>query len=211
MTKLFVFDCDDILLDWCEGMRAYLITKYPEIEFNTYYPMSYDLDGWVASTHIPPASEFMDDFANSEYFEHIPAVDMAVECVKLLRSEANRVADDVEFCVLTKCGLGTNGITLLMRTMNIQNVFGDEIFDNIYVIESYQSKHAILEGLKSRYDVLAVVDDNARNNYISSCLNLPSYMLRRSHNMKVSLPTDVVVCEDWEELYSNLFQQLHSA
>lgn len=208
MIKLFVFDCDDILLDWCAGMREYLITKYPSIKFNTYYPVSYDLDGWIASDLIPPASEFIDDFANSVYFEHLPAVDMAVECIQLLRSEANRVADDVEFCVLTKCGLGTNGLTLLKRVMNIENTFGKNIFDNIYVIETYQSKHSILEGLNQRYHILGVVDDNVHNNYISSCLNLPSYMLRRSHNMKASLPTDVVVCEDWEELYSNLYHQL---
>lgn len=203
-TKLFVFDCDDILLDWCAGMRAYLITKYPDIEFNSYYPTSYDLAGWVASEHIPPASEFIADFADSEEFQHLQPMELAPECVKLLKHEIDLLEADVEMCVLTKCGLGKNGSTLLRRIVNIREVFGKGVFDHVFVIEPWQSKHDILQGLKEQYNVIGVVDDNVHNNYISSCLDIPSYILKRPNNAHGSLPYDVVMCEDWDEIYSNL-------
>lgn len=207
-TKLIVFDCDDILLDWCAGMRAYLITKYPDIQFNSYYPTCYDLNGWIASDHIPPASEFIAEFAESEEFQHLQPIDLSVECVSLLRSEITLMDSNVELCVLTKSGLGKNGNTLLKRVMNLRNVFGYGTFEHVFVIEPWQSKHDILQGLKEHYDVIAVVDDNVHNNYISSCLDIPSYILKRSHNRNGSLPYDVVMCEDWDEIYANLHPKI---
>lgn len=205
MRKLFVFDCDDILLDWCRGMRAYLIKKYPDIQFNTYWPLNYDLDGWIASDNIPPASQFMQDYANSDDFLSLEPLDYAVDSIRNLKKYIQSVGLDIEFCVLTKCGLGHNGITMLNRIMNIKTVFGDNAFDSIYVIETDHSKHDILQELKNRYEVCAVIDDNVKNNYISSCLNIPSYILQRSHNLNASLPNDVVLCADWPELYTYLY------
>jgi hypothetical protein len=114
--------------------------------------------------------------------------------MKALRSENENVA----FIVVTKSG--TFGHGEVLRKVNLINVFGD-IFDDIIILENYQSKRSTYAKLKEQYDIVTVVDDHLANIDVAQTLGLDTVVLECSHNIESIDDPRYQFVQDWNQMY----------
>lgn len=128
-----------------------------------------------------------------------PVSDETVFCLSELKNKFS----DHKFIVLTKSG--TLGHGEVLRKVNLINTFGNDMFDEIIIIEMYESKKGALNKLKSKYNVKFLVDDYIKNIETAMDLKIPAIMMRSSHNNYYSENNDgFIYVNNWHELQSTI-------
>lgn len=190
-----IFDCDEILLDHLGGFKKY-VEKYYDIQ-TVGEPVQYNLQDWLQCD----GEQVMDLLKNFNFYSYEfgllePMDKWVVSAMKNLRNEY----PDVAFIVVTKSG--TFGHGEVLRKVNLMNIFGD-IFDDIIILENYQSKRATYSKLKEQYNVLTVVDDHLANIDVATSLGLDTVVLDCSHNRNQLQPNgdEYNIVMDWNEMY----------
>ncbi len=195
--KAIVFDCDDILLDYMKGIKAFLKLHYninpPGL------PDDYVLSSWAGVSDaemikiIAHYNEQSYEFGLLEPVHH-----RTVDLMKVLHSVAR---GQVDFIVLTKSG--TLGHGEVLRKVNLFNTFGD-IFKEIIIIEKYESKKGSILKIQQNYDILCFVDDYVKNIDDAESCQVNSVILERTHNIKHKESGKYTFKKDWIELYKYL-------
>lgn len=200
--KAVIFDCDEILLDHLGGFVNY-VKKYYDIETKG-NPVQYHLQDWLQCD----GEQVMDLLKNFNFYSYEfgllePMDRYTVPSMKALRTEF----PDVAFIIVTKSG--TFGHGEVLRKVNLINVFGD-IFDDIIILENYQSKRATYAKLKEQYNVLTVVDDHLANIDVANELGLDTVVLDCTHNrgQLQANGDEYNIMMDWQEMYYYLYQTL---
>lgn len=190
-----IFDCDEILLDHLGGFKKY-VEKYYDIK-TVGEPVQYNLQDWLQCD----GEQVMDLLKNFNFYSYEfgllePMDRYVVNAMKSLREEY----PDVAFIVVTKSG--TFGHGEVLRKVNLMNVFGD-IFDDIIILENYQSKRATYSKLKEQYNVLTVVDDHLANIDVAESLGLDTVVLDCSHNRNQLKPNgdEYNIVMNWIDMY----------
>jgi FMN phosphatase YigB (HAD superfamily) len=191
--KAVILDCDEILLNHLGGFKKY-VEKYYDIE-TVGEPMQYNLQDWLQCD----GEQVMDllknfNFYSTEFGLLEPMDKFTVQNMKALRSENENVA----FIVVTKSG--TFGHGEVLRKVNLINVFGD-IFDDIIILENYQSKRSTYAKLKEQYDIVTVVDDHLANIDVAQTLGLDTVVLECSHNIESIDDPRYQFVQDWNQMY----------
>ncbi|WNV47465.1 hypothetical protein ENKO_362 [Klebsiella phage fENko-Kae01] len=187
--KVVVFDCDEILLDHLGGLREYVKDHF-DIVTKTEYPTEYCLEEWLGLDAVQ-VQEVIKQFNQTAYeFGLLKPLEGAQSLLCALR----HTYPDVVFAVLTKSG--TFGHGEVLRHVNIHNVYPN-IFDEIHIVEMYESKRGVLSKLKQQYDVVCLVDDYIMNIETALALEIPGIMLKRPHNEKYKVRTDFTFVENW--------------
>lgn len=176
--KCAVWDCDEVLLDHIGGLYNFVKEHY-DIHPSTPYPDSYDLSEWLGGITQVEVQEIIKHF-NQNSYEFGLLEPLEYNTVSVMH-ELREKFPDVHFVVLTKSG--TKGHGEVLRKVNLLNAFG-EIFDEIIIIEMFESKKAALQKLQSQYNVRFVVDDYIKNIDTAIELEIPAIMLNASHNVE---------------------------
>lgn len=200
MQEAFLFDVDDLLLDYTYALGDFARVKYGKdvVGRNT----DYNLCEWLKSTP-EEVEEIIEHFNyNSFEFGEIKPVDgFVVGRMNVLRAKY----PDAKFIVVTKCGdKGSGGI---VRNLNLRNVFGTHMFDEVIIIDPYASKLPVYTKLNAMYDVITVLDDHLRNIDAANKVGLHALVLRRSHNTDKQKPKYNYV-DDWYEMYEAIEAQV---
>lgn len=172
--KAVILDCDEILLNHLGGFKKY-VKKYYDIE-TVGEPMQYNLQEWLNCD----SEQVMELLKNFNFYSHEfgllePVDDYVVNAMRLLKA----VHTDTAFIVVTKSG--TFGHGEVLRKVNLHNVFGD-IFDDIIILENYQTKRGTYLKLANQYDIATVVDDHLDNIDVAQQLGMDTVVLECSHN-----------------------------
>lgn len=191
--KAVIFDCDEILLDHLGGFAKY-VKKYYDIE-TVGSPVQYHLQDWLQCD----GEQVMELLKNFNFYSHEfgllePMDEYVVEKMKHLRN----LHPDVAFIVVTKSG--TFGHGEVLRKVNLINVFGD-IFDDIIILENYQTKRGTYMILQNRYDVVTVVDDHLVNIDVAQQVGLDTVVLECSHNASEKQNPNYNFVEDWRDMF----------
>lgn len=202
--KAVIFDCDEILLDHLGGFVEY-VNKYYDIETKG-TPVQYHLQDWLQCD----GEQVMDLLKNFNFYSYEfgllkPMDRYTVNVMRELRS----AFPDIAFIVVTKSG--TFGHGEVLRKVNLMNVFGD-IFDDIIILENYQSKRATYKKLKEQYQVLTVADDHLANIDVAIELGLETVVLDCLHNrgQLQANGDEYNIVTDWSEMGDYLYQTLAS-
>ncbi len=158
----FIFDCDDVLLDWIGGFKAFLRDAY-EIIPATPEPDSWDMNHWVGRPALPLIKEFNE----SEAFGRLLPLPGAVEA---LRSITGSIS------VITSCGV-SGGPVEIRRRENLLSQFGP-IFDKIVCIPLGSEKYEAL----NEFDPSVWVEDNYKHALAGVFAGHDTWMIRRPHN-----------------------------
>lgn len=198
--KAVILDCDEILLNHLGGFKKY-VQKYYDIE-TVGEPMQYNLQDWLQCD----AEQVMDllknfNFYSTEFGLLEPMDQYAVENMKSLRQEN----PDVAFIVVTKSG--TFGHGEVLRKVNLINVFGD-IFDDVIILENYQSKRSTYAKLKEQYDISIVVDDHLANIDVAQNLGLQTVVLKCSHNEQSIDDPNYQFVHNWIQMYHYITESI---
>lgn len=191
--KAVILDCDEILLDHLGGFAKY-VRKYYDIE-TVGEPVQYNLQDWLQCD----GEQVMDLLKNFNFYSHEfglldPMDDYVVERLQALRSRY----PDVAFIVVTKSG--TFGHGEVLRKVNLINVFGD-IFDDVIILENYQSKRGTYLKLQNQYEVITVVDDHLVNIDVAKQCGLDTVVLECSHNVSQKNNPVYKFVEDWRDMF----------
>ena len=200
MKEAIIFDVDDLLLDYTYSLGEFAKKYYGKTVVGR--PTDYNLCEWLNSTQ-EEVETIIDAFNyNSIEFGEIPAVDsFVVARVRHLRVKYS----DMKFIVVSKCG--DKGTSNIARQLNLRNVFGKDVFDEIHLISPFDSKLPLYTELSMKYDVITVLDDHLKNISDATKLGLKTVVLRRSHNTDKIKPKHVVV-DDWFDLSETIIKQV---
>lgn len=195
--KAIIFDCDDILLDYMQGIKKFIKTKY---NIDTVgLPTDYVLNDWCG---VSPEKmmEIIKDF-NEQSVAFGLLEPLHYRTKEIMGMVSRSCKGQIDLIVLTKSG--TFGHGEVLRKVNLINVFGD-IFKEVIIIETYESKKGSLMKLKSKYDVLCFVDDYVKNIDDAVECGIHSVLLERTHNIKHKGTNGYNFFRDWIELYKHL-------
>ena len=198
--KAIILDCDEILLNHLGGFKKF-VQKYYDIE-TIGEPMQYNLQDWLQCD----GERVMDLLKNFNFYSYefglLEPMDQYVEDrVKALK----KMYPEVALIVVTKSG--TFGHGEVLRKVNLHNVFGD-IFDDIIILENYQSKLGTYVILQNQYDVISVVDDHLANIDVAKQVGLDTVVLECSHNVSEKNNPNYKFVKDWSEMFDYLHYKI---
>lgn len=197
----FIFDCDDVLLNWQEGFIEYVWSRgyRPDLDG----PKDWNLAAWLDCTD-KQARDLIASFNASRYFGNLRPCDGAVDLLWKLKL-AGHTMD-----VLTCCGT-THGIRY-RRSMNLMEHFARpaefevrEPYSDVQILDLGASKFEALREYSRMYDDVIFVDDSFRHAQSGAVCGIKSYCLRRSHNRQEEIhhpDTTVIWIDDLQEIWS---------
>lgn len=199
-----VFDCDEVLLDHLGAFCSFVKEHY-NITPSTERPSEYDLCEWlnVSQTEV---NEMLKHFNERSYqFGLLKPLEYNTVSTML---ELREKYPDKKFIVLTKSG--TMGHGEVLRKVNLTNVFG-KIFDEIIIIEMYESKKGALYRLQQKYNVKFLVDDYIKNIKDAMELGIKGIMIKAEHNTSFCFNNDFDYVNDWHDLRLKIYEVLNSS
>lgn len=162
-----LLDCDDVLLDWIGGFRAYVHAAEGVIP-TAPAPSSWDMSEWLGLTSERTV-ELIQEFNSHHWFGHLEARADALRCVAALKNMGHRLT------VLTSCS--DDPAIVGRRRRNLERAFGN-VFEAIICLPLGQSKAPWLGILEKGI----WVEDNYKNGLAGNAAGHKTFMLRRSHN-----------------------------
>lgn len=175
----YVFDCDDVLLDWQQGFSRFMSARGMDLAPEG--PSQWDMADWIGCS--PDAAlSWVSRFNNSESFAYLNAMPGAYEAVWRLRDKGATIH------VLTSCGEHKQRD----RASNLNLAFGrngSNPFSSLHCLPLGEPKLAALLDMKDDlapdpYARFVFVEDRFENADSATFQGILSYCLRRSHNRK---------------------------
>jgi hypothetical protein len=187
--KLILVDADGVLLSWQDHFDAWMIKK-------GYAP----IDGHTASYHISEqfsinrkhAWELVHQFNNSAAMGYLPALRDSVEYVNKLYYDHGYT-----FHVITS--ISDDIYAQRLRTMNLRDLFGGEMFDEITCLATGSNKDEALEPYRN--SGLYWIEDKEENSVLGAELGLKSLLIEHSYNKDCNHP-GVTKVKNWAEIYN---------
>lgn len=195
-------DVDEVMLDHIGGLRLFVQKHYDIHPVGT--PTSYDLTEWLGREQSE-VLEILKHFNQRSYeFGLLKPLDPdALSYMQNLRKNF----PDMKWGAVTKSG--TFGHGEVLRKVNLENAFPG-IFDEVHIVEMYESKKAVLHKLKSRYDVKFLVDDHIDNIRAAQAVGIPGIMLKASHNVRFeNMDNDFTYVPNWYQLQRTMNYMLN--
>ena len=166
----FIFDCDDVLLDWQNAFAGFLADR--DIHLDPAGPQSGNLAEWIGCSD-EAARSWVVRFNGSASFGKLAAMPGARNVVQALADAGHTIG------ALTCCGKAA--ITAQRRVHNLVGEFGN-LFRAITVLDLGESKFDSLARAAKTHADLVFVEDNFAHAQSGAVNGITSYCLRRSHN-----------------------------
>lgn len=171
----FIFDCDDVLLDWITAFTKWL----PKVGFNPDPdgPNTWDLSEWLG-TNKTYTRRLVQQFSMSKEFASLAPVENARETVLTLKQAGHMCS------VLTACG--DDAQTAQARFHNLHMCFDQRFtkhtFASIKCIPLGASKFDHLRRYSAVKDSVVFVEDSYKNALDGVAVGLKTYCIRKRHN-----------------------------
>lgn len=190
----FIFDCDDVLLDWNGAFLTWL--KGRGFNPDPAGPKDWDLSNWIRCKEHE-AKDLIERFNRSDRFEFIPARPGAKSAVWSLHDAGHKIS------VLTSCG--TTARITEGRWSNLYREFARDSAgpprnpSTVTMIPLGASKERSLYEMCERYHPsnLVFVEDNLKHAMTGAALGITSFCLRRSHNRALEAKGEGVDVVHW--------------
>lgn len=180
----FIFDCDDVLLDWQAGFAAF-IKDTTALTLDPAGPQSWCLADWIGNgCTVKEALSWVREFNASQAFGDLRAMPDARDVVWALRDAGHTIS------VLTACGDGRDVQRARMDNLTTEFKRGSDRFfyalpfEQIQFIPLGASKFENLYAA-SRYEAGTVfIEDNFMHAQSGVATGIRTYCLRRNHNRR---------------------------
>lgn len=182
--KFLLVDIDGVVLDWIGGIIAHLDRQ--GIETTTKYPRRWKLDHWIEGHDY---MKLLREFNDSEHFERLECLDDSLKYLKKLNAEFEIVA-------ITSCGSGT---IKERRIKNLREIFGDDFFFDVHVLDLHESKAEYLE----RYPKGIWIEDNFENALLGLEFGHTTLIYAQPYNIGLNHPK-IRRVGSWKEIFEHL-------
>lgn len=180
-------DVDGVLLNWEYAFNVWVQERGYELTKDSH--KHYDMNKRYGIT-VQEKNKLVKQFNESAAIGFLPPLRDAVHYVQKLHREHGYV-----FHVITSLSLDPNAQRL--RTMNLQKLFGENVFERFVYLDTGADKDEALSKYKG--SGLLWVEDKTENAICGKNLGLDGVLIEHSHNMKV---TEVPVLKNWKEVYN---------
>ena len=171
----FIFDCDDVLLDWQEGFRQHLWTQF-RIYTDPTGPKSWDLSKWIGVTE-QQAKDLIAHFNRSPAFGNLKACEHAKQVIWSLHDAGHATT------LLTACGDAPSQKRDRIENLADQFKRLDALpYESVHILPLGASKFEFLYAASRQHTHLTLVEDNFTHAQSGVVNGIKSYCLRRSHN-----------------------------
>jgi hypothetical protein len=196
MTTILL-DCDDVLLDWIEGFRAYASVRLQR--FVEGQPDSWQMGSWLGTTDAV-AFELIEEFNASPGFGQLGPVEGAVDVVTKWHQLLGPLSD-VRLHVVTSCS--SDPKTVSVRRANLERVFGKDVFDSVHCLDLGQSKVKVLQSWSPG---TIWIEDNYKNALMGADVGHLTFIRKRPHNKEYQELHDARLTwfENWSELEEHI-------
>lgn len=195
----YVFDCDDVLLDWQGGFTRFMSAR--GVDLDPEGPREWDMSDWIG---CDPASalSWVRRFNNSKSFAYLNAMMGAYDAIWRLKDAGATIH------VLTSCG--DEKERERARASNLSLTFereGSYPFSSLYCLPLGQCKVGFLLDMKhdlapDPYARFTFVEDRFQNADDAAREGIITYCLRRSHNRHAeqTIASDVIWIDSLNEV-----------
>jgi hypothetical protein len=186
-NNLILVDCDGVLLNWEYSFDVWMQErghrKVDGYQFRYNIGKRYGIDDDLGIKCIR-------QFNESAAIGFLPPLRDAIQYVKKLHENHG-----VIFHCITSLSTDKNAVKL--RTMNLEKLFGDSVFEEIVCLETGADKDDALT--KYRDSGLVWIEDSMANADVGHSLGLNSLLMSHGHNLQYSGPARRVA--NWAEIY----------
>lgn len=184
----FIFDCDDVLLDWMGGFLNYVRKCGINPDFDG--PTEWDMSGWLGTTP-QYARKLVLDFNESSAFGSLDALRNAKSTIWRLKDAGHTCS------VLTACG-DHRSVRMArlsnLRYFNRPRMGGESFaFDRVDFLPLGSSKFDWLYAYTRNRDpsTIAFVEDNFAHAQSGLANGIRSYCIRKRHNRRDYMSKEV--------------------
>jgi FMN phosphatase YigB (HAD superfamily) len=190
MDKLIVTDCDGVLLNWEKAFHEWMTHK--EYELQKSGPQTtYHFEDSFGVTR-DKGRELVREFNESSAIGFLEPFRDAIENVMYLSNKG------YVFDIVTS--LGSYEYSVKLREMNLQNVFGEDVFREIVCLGLGEDKY---DYLKYRYGTnsdLYWIEDKPSNAEDGARLGMRSILIEHLHNKDFVSDQHIRRAENWREI-----------
>ena len=189
--KTILVDCDGVLLDWEYAFDVWMNGHGHEIKMPNEYKMSLkygitDADKWIRL------------FNESAAIGFLPPLRDAIHYVRKLHEEHGFV-----FHAITSLSKDSNAQRL--RTMNLQRLFGETLFERYVYLDTGADKDKELDEYKNSNCFW--VEDKPENAIVGATRGLRSLLMDHPHNQEIvieKVALGVKRVYNWKEIYNRV-------
>lgn len=191
-NKLVLTDVDGVLLDWELGFDDWMqFQGYQKVDnWNEIYKIG---ERYGISNNR--GHDLVRIFNNHARVGYLPALRDAVEYVKKLHHEHG-----YKFRCITSLSL--DPYAKKIRTNNLFDIFGEQVFDGIICLDTGADKDDALEPYRDTG--LVWIEDKPENAVVGNKLGLKAILVEHGHNVDFELTDNVKRVQNWKEIYELL-------
>lgn len=171
----FIFDCDDVLLNWLEGFKDFL----PEVGFhpNLEGPYTWDMSEWLGTTKAY-TTNLVNQFNRRPEFARLSPCANAKETVWRLKDQGHTCS------VLSACGDDRKIIESRYHNLHMKfdKPHRPHAFTSLTCLPLGSSKHQWLVREAKRSTAVIFVEDNFQHAMAGVTAGLKTYCIRKTHN-----------------------------
>lgn len=183
--RYILSDVDDCILDWLTSFREWC--AYKGLKTRGDRPTNYNLETW-----LPKGADVLgliNEFNRSPHFGLLLPFPDARSVLPRFKESGHPIV------AITSCS--SEPAVVAMRKRNLDEIFGENFFENVHCIDLGESKKS---RLKKYPDGSLWVEDKFESAVDGALLGMTSVLIDRSHNQGVSHPY-VKRVTDWYEIY----------
>ena len=147
---------------------------------------------------MPDIFEYILQFNNSSNIGFLPPLYDSVKYVRKIYEEFGH-----KFTVITSLSL--NPYTQKLRTKNLQNIFGKEVFDEFVYLDTGADKDDILFDYSEFYPGAYWIEDKVQNAVAGKALGFESLLIKHPHiKVEKHLTEGIPLMSNWRMVYEQI-------
>tara|TARA_Y100001963_G_C6789627_1_gene454764 strand:+ start:2817 stop:3413 length:597 start_codon:yes stop_codon:yes gene_type:complete len=191
-TKVILTDADGVLLNWRDTFDAWMARRgyIAEGDVRVYdQDLRYNLPAESMTTLIR-------NFNASANIGFLPPLYDSRKYVRKLYEDHGHT-----FLVVTS--LSKDPYACKLRTENLSNIFGKEVFEDFIYLDTGAEKNKVLKQLSKIYKGAYWIEDKVRNAKVGRDLGFESLLMAHPH-IKMEDREEIPVMKSWKELYGHV-------
>lgn len=193
---IILTDVDGVLLNWEDAFHAWM----NEQGYVPDHKNAYEIwDCYKASYPELSASKLHNmicTFNSSATMGFLSPTEGAVYWIDKMH-----LLHNVKFHAITS--MGSDRFAHKLRRMNLENIFGDDILNELTILPCGAKKFRALSQYKD--SGLIWLEDNIENAVCGSKLGLKTFLFNRSYNQNTEFDSYFTRVDNWKQLYEILF------
>lgn len=189
MNNVILTDVDGVLLNWQAAFDTWMMREHGMFAIGNERAYQQGVRYEIPESEV---KKYIKQFNSSANIGYLPPLFDSVKGVKKLYSEYG-----YKFLVITSLSL--NPYAQKLRTQNLENIFGKEIFEDFVYLDTGADKTEVLERYSKLYPEAYWIEDKVANAVDGRNVGLKSLLMKHIH-IKEEDAQGIPVMNNWKAI-----------